>query len=211
MEARVVAIQDEQAERIDAAEKRIEEGVDATWMAFAGLRVVNERMLLADSTAMEAEARATDAVFMANDAMDAVIDTAMRLEDRIDALRVYSPADSELLLFEFDSDVLTPLAAGKLDRVLEKISGWDDYLIEVHGFTDGIGTEKYNVGLSEGRARAAMRYLVASGVPLHRIFVAGLGTANPVSSNATPEGREHNRRAEVRILWANEGVAYAEK
>jgi outer membrane protein OmpA-like peptidoglycan-associated protein len=209
--AEISVEQEQQAERIDGIDRRAEEGVDATWMAFAAIRVVNERALVADRSAMEAEARAVEAVYIAELAMDVANASEIRLDDRIAALHNYTPGAPKILMFEFDSDAVTPESQAKLDGVVEQIGGSPDYLIEVQGFTDGIGPNKYNVMLSEQRAESVMRYLVAKGVPLHRIFMAGLGSENPVSSNTTREGRERNRRVEVRVLWADGPVVSAER
>jgi OOP family OmpA-OmpF porin len=68
--------------------------------------------------------------------------------------------------------------------------------VEVQGFTDSIGTEEYNQGLSERRADAVRNYLVERGVDPKIISSKGYGESNPVASNDTKEGRALNRRVE---------------
>jgi OOP family OmpA-OmpF porin len=68
--------------------------------------------------------------------------------------------------------------------------------VEVQGFTDSIGTEEYNQGLSERRANAVKDYLVERGVNPEKISAKGYGELNPVASNDTKEGRALNRRVE---------------
>ncbi len=65
---------------------------------------------------------------------------------------------------------------------------------EVAGHTDSNGSEQTNQGLSEARARAAMRYLTSKGVPAGSLTAAGYGESQPVADNGTPEGRAQNRR-----------------
>jgi OOP family OmpA-OmpF porin len=66
----------------------------------------------------------------------------------------------------------------------------------VQGFTDSIGTEEYNLGLSQRRADAVRNYLVEKGVDPKIITAKGYGESNPVASNDTKEGRALNRRVE---------------
>ena len=103
-------------------------------------------------------------------------------------------------------------AISKLDDVAGWVSGTQSwYLTELQGYTDSIGTEKYNFGLSERRAESVLRYLVSKGVPLHRISIVRLGKTSPVADNKTAGGREQNRRVEVRVLGSGTGVATANR
>jgi outer membrane protein OmpA-like peptidoglycan-associated protein len=77
----------------------------------------------------------------------------------------------------------------------------------IEGFTD-IGTETYNLGLSQQRADAVRDSLRARGIDTERITAKGYGKQFPVASNKTPAGRQQNRRVEITIL--DEGVS-AEK
>ena len=98
----------------------------------------------------------------------------------------------------------------KLDDVAASVSAAQDgYLIELQGFTDNIGTEKYNLGLSDLRVASVLRYLVSKRVPLHRILLLGLGEVDPVADNHTAAGREQNRRVEIRVLRSSDSAATA--
>jgi outer membrane protein OmpA-like peptidoglycan-associated protein len=72
--------------------------------------------------------------------------------------------------------------------------------IEIAGHADAIGTEEYNLGLSERRARAVAKYLADKGISKDRITAVFFGEANPVGTNDTPAGRKKNRRVEFKIL-----------
>lgn len=71
--------------------------------------------------------------------------------------------------------------------------------VEVTGFTDSTGSVELNQELSENRAEAVRRALVAQGINPQRIVTRGLGPALPVASNNTSGGRQQNRRVEITI------------
>jgi OOP family OmpA-OmpF porin len=72
--------------------------------------------------------------------------------------------------------------------------------VEVAGHTDNVGTDAYNLKLSQGRATAVRDYFVSQGVPSSQLTVKGYGESDPIADNNTDEGRERNRRSELRIL-----------
>ncbi|MEZ5597507.1 MAG: OmpA family protein [Pseudomonadales bacterium] len=77
---------------------------------------------------------------------------------------------------------------------------------EVAGYTDSSGKAGYNKYLSRERAKAVRDALVAAGVDAARITSAGYGEADPVASNATPQGRQQNRRIEIHIKPDGDGA-----
>jgi hypothetical protein len=84
----------------------------------------------------------------------------------------------------------------ELAKSLEK---YPDTELLIVGHTDNVGTEEYNLGLSERRAAAAADYLAFRGVSRDRLQPAGRGESEPVASNDTDQGRTQNRRVEVAI------------
>ncbi|VAW28741.1 hypothetical protein MNBD_BACTEROID06-605, partial [hydrothermal vent metagenome] len=68
------------------------------------------------------------------------------------------------------------------------------------GHTDSVGPEAYNLGLSERRAKAVVKYLTGKAIANNRVEVKWFGEAKPIESNATKEGRMANRRVEFEIL-----------
>ena len=69
--------------------------------------------------------------------------------------------------------------------------------IRPEGDTDPIGTQAYNLGLSESRARSVADTLEREGIEASRIATIGYGKENPITSNDTEEGRAQNRRVEI--------------
>jgi outer membrane protein OmpA-like peptidoglycan-associated protein len=86
---------------------------------------------------------------------------------------------------------------GELADALTKVD--PESKIDVDGFTDSTGSEESNMALSDKRARAVRDLLVSRGVAKDRIASQGFGPAEPVASNASPEGRANNRRVEIVI------------
>ena len=72
-------------------------------------------------------------------------------------------------------------------------------IVEVAGHTDDVGDSGSNESLSERRARTVWAFLIRYGVDESRISYRGYGESQPISDNATPEGRAKNRRVELRI------------
>ena len=102
--------------------------------------------------------------------------------------------------FAFDKATLTPEAKKILDGAAELLDKHERVLVEVAGHTDSIGTEAYNMGLSERRANAVKDYLVSKGVKASRLTAKGYGETQPVASNDTEAGRAENRRVELIVL-----------
>jgi OOP family OmpA-OmpF porin len=102
--------------------------------------------------------------------------------------------------FEFDSDRLTPAAKEILNQVSETLKSYPEVNVEVQGHTDYIGTDAYNLGLSEKRAIAVKNYLTGNGVDGKRLTPVGYGKTRPVDTNETEAGRENNRRVELKVL-----------
>jgi OOP family OmpA-OmpF porin len=99
--------------------------------------------------------------------------------------------------FGFDKAEVTDASKVVLDTAIETIASCKELRVKVDGHTDSIGTEAYNEGLSERRARAVRDYLVSKGVGEGRLTARGLGEMQPIASNDTSDGRARNRRVEL--------------
>jgi OOP family OmpA-OmpF porin len=104
-------------------------------------------------------------------------------------------ADS--LNFAFDSAELSADARRALDAAAAVIRDNPGVQLDLIGHTDSTGSEVYNLGLSERRARAAVAYLVGKGVSADQLRAIGRGEAEPIASNDTDRGRASNRRVEL--------------
>jgi OOP family OmpA-OmpF porin len=101
--------------------------------------------------------------------------------------------------FEFDSAKLRPNAIEILDEAVTVLNRRKDINVDIVGHTCNIGTEQYNQGLSERRAKSVYDYLVSHGIAAERLTSKGMGETQPAHSNATREGRAKNRRVEMQV------------
>lgn len=101
--------------------------------------------------------------------------------------------------FEFDSARLRPDAVVILDEAASVLERRSDISVDVIGHTCSIGTEKYNQGLSERRAKSVYDYFIKKGIASDRLTTQGFGETKPAFSNATREGRAKNRRVELYV------------
>jgi OmpA-OmpF porin, OOP family len=126
------------------------------------------------------------------------------VNNRFENVDNYKLVSDDAILFKFNSAELTDEAMAQLDTAAAKISGMNHYVLEVRGYTDTSGSASTNLSLSRRRADAVVRYLtVVKEMPLHRIHVIGAGSEAPVADNKTRDGREQNRRVEIKLFVAD--------
>jgi outer membrane protein OmpA-like peptidoglycan-associated protein len=143
----------------------------------------------------------------AQDSADAAIAGVNATNQRITALDDYVVQSTMTVNFKVGSSVLSPEAKTNLDQVAQTALTMRGYVIEVTGFASADGDAKTNKVLSQRRAQAVLDYLVEiHNIPLRRISTSyGFGELQAVADNTTREGREKNRRVEVKIL-ASRGI-----
>lgn len=101
--------------------------------------------------------------------------------------------------FVTNGHTLSPGTRRQLSRVAETLKGCRSAQVTVSGYTDNTGNDGINVPLSTDRAKAVADFLVAQGVPASSVTAKGFGSADPVASNATPDGRAQNRRVAITV------------
>jgi OmpA-OmpF porin, OOP family len=103
------------------------------------------------------------------------------------------------IYYDFDSYKLKLEGIEALDKIASALSNQKDFGVQFDGHCDFIGTEEYNLKLSEKRAYSARDYLINKGVSDSRIRILYYGEANPAADNQTGIGRKLNRRVEYNI------------
>jgi len=111
-----------------------------------------------------------------------------------------SGATGDNILFDFNSAALQPQYHAELDKVGGYLRDNPNSYAVLAGFTDSVGSEEYNLGLSHRRAESAAAYLMNNAnVDEDRIVLQWFGKLNPVAGNDTAEGRSMNRRVEIAV------------
>ena len=188
----------ENAERIDAVDKRAQQGITAAQAADTKAGQAQQAAQTAQNAAQAADGKADSA----NQGVQQANNRITTLESRVASINDnYTQSESQTVTFPLNSATLSEQARTTLDKIASDLSSQKmGFMIEVQGYTDATGTEQYNIGLSQRRAEAVERYLVSKNVSLFRVSIVGLGKENPVADNKTSQGRAQNRRVEVRIL-----------
>lgn len=157
---------------------------------------LDEAYRVARSEAREANQQAVQA-----------IEGVDQAQQRISSLDDYEEVQTVAVQFGFDSATLSDEARSQLDDLISAVSNTEGFLLEVTGFASTEGDAEYNRRLSQLRADAVVQYLAENGDISLRRFISpyGFGESRPVAGNESLEGRQQNRRAEVRLL-VNRGL-----
>jgi OmpA-OmpF porin, OOP family len=100
------------------------------------------------------------------------------------------------IYFDFDKSIVKPYSRPILDNVVEYMKKNPEVKMEIQGHTDIMGSEEYNIRLSNARANAVKKYIIAKGISADRLRTKGFGKTRPVAPNKTKSGRAKNRRIE---------------
>jgi outer membrane protein OmpA-like peptidoglycan-associated protein len=112
------------------------------------------------------------------------------------------------VLFDTGQATLKPGADRAVDRLAQFLKDSPGTHLVIEGHTDSVGTDDYNLALSQRRAQAVADTLIARGVSADRVQTKGLGKSYPVASNDTQAGRQQNRRVE--IVFSDETGRFAQ-
>jgi outer membrane protein OmpA-like peptidoglycan-associated protein len=163
----------------------------------------------AEAQAAEAQARAAAANKSADDA-NAVRE---RLRQQLNSVLATSETARGLIvnmsdvLFDTGKYTLKPGTQISLAKVSGILEAYPGLKVQVEGYTDSVGTDKFNQTLSENRAGAVRSFLVQQGVSPDSITSAGFGKNNPVADNGTASGRQQNRRVNMVVSGDAIGVS----
>jgi outer membrane protein OmpA-like peptidoglycan-associated protein len=146
-------------------------------------------------------------------ARDQATQKAGALQSEVDALNA-KPTDRGLVLtlgdvlFDTGKAGLNPGASRNLDRLVQFLTEHEDRRVEIDGYTDSVGTDSFNLDLSQRRADTVKAVLVSRGIDSSRIVSRGYGKEFEVASNSEAGGRQLNRRVEI-VIGGENGAAVA--
>jgi len=107
--------------------------------------------------------------------------------------------------FDFDSAALKSAFTPTLSKVANILQRYPNTIIHVVGHTDSVGSESYNMRLSERRAQSVVDFFLSRGVESARLYALGRGESQPRATNDTEAGRQLNRRVEIYVKPIIEG------
>ena len=126
-----------------------------------------------------------------------LVGTGVQVQEMNGQVRLIMPSN---ITFATDSAVFQTSFNRVLDSVAKVINEFSQTKVQVTGYTDNTGTAAINNKLSAERANSVATYLKLRGVASGRVMAAGLGSSNPIATNATAAGREQNRRVEISLI-----------
>jgi outer membrane protein OmpA-like peptidoglycan-associated protein len=164
----------------------------------------------AQSLANQAQTTADQAGSMAQAAGTVAITNAAAVQivnQRVSDLDDYQTVAEAAIFYPSGQYTLDDSAKADLDKLAALASSTEGYMIEIAGYASKTGTKEANQELSENRASAVANYLRNNGqIPLRRILApAGYGATHPDFENNDPQGRELNRRVDVKLV-VNKGL-----
>lgn len=104
------------------------------------------------------------------------------------------------IFFDFNKATIRNESANELARLIKLLKDNPRVKIELSSHTDNIGSDDYNLKLSDSRSKSVVDYMIGHGIPASRLVAKGYGETQPIESNDTEEGRQNNRRTEFKIL-----------
>ena len=164
----------------DLARARTEKADAATAEAAADLAAAQQARMDAEKRADDAQAKLAEVAKLKEEARGLVITL------------------SGSVVFASNQALILPAAQARLNQVSEALLSTNSLRnLVVEGHTDSIGSEAYNMQLSQRRADSVRSYLISRGYPADKIEASGIGEIRPIASNSNPEGRSNNRRVEI--------------
>ena len=107
----------------------------------------------------------------------------------------------EPIYFDVDQAVIKPEYYKFLLKMIRIVNGHSDLRVQITGHTDSDGSDIYNEDLSKRRAQAIIDYFVQNGIKVDKLNVEFKGEKNPIDTNKTPEGKQHNRRVDFEFIY----------
>lgn len=131
---------------------------------------------------------------------DSTLAEPSKVNIEIKPLEVGVPYRINDIYFSSDSYTLNNSSEVIIDHFIDFLKENPHMKIAIHGHTDNVGDDNYNLALSENRAKAVYQYLIEKGISASRLNYKGFGETKPIASNYTNDGRAKNRRTEFVII-----------
>lgn len=104
------------------------------------------------------------------------------------------------IYFNFNKADVKPAMQMQLTKIAKALAAVPDQTLLIEGHTDSIGSNEYNLSLSESRAQSVQKILLDGGIAAERMEIKGYGESKPIADNDTPSGQAQNRRVEIVLV-----------
>jgi outer membrane protein OmpA-like peptidoglycan-associated protein len=190
------------AQRADAQQDQLRQTSDRTAANAQALEAAGQRLQGLDGrigeVASVADGAKRDAANVASTQKEAEEASRQRFVNR----NRYSPLDQKTIYFDFDKAVLKDEGINELEDVARALKADPNAVIELQGFADPRGSDRYNYQLTRERVDAVTRFFVQRhGIDLRRIYAVGMGKQTPAQGErSTRDSLAKSRRVEIRLL-----------
>jgi outer membrane protein OmpA-like peptidoglycan-associated protein len=210
--ARIEAARHKAQDDAAAAQAQAQQAADQQAAAQAQATAAQQQAEQAQAAAAQARAQQQAAEAAAAQAAQQTADMREKLRQQLNSVLNTQETARGLIvnmsdvLFAFNKYELKPDAQIKLAKISGILLTYPNLKVQVEGYTDNIGSDEYNLKLSQERAMAVQAFLIAQGVQPGNVSSQGYGKADPVADNATNAGRTQNRRVAMVVSGQSIGV-----
>ena len=189
-------------QRVDGTETKLKETSDRTASNTQALEATSQRMQSFDGRLGEVNTLATDAKKDAAQVAAAQKESEAAFNQRFNNRNKYGQVDTKLVYFDFNKADLKDEGINELEEIAKALKADPNAVLELQGFADPRGTDKYNYGLTRDRVDSVVRYLVQRhNIDLRRIYAVGMGKITQASGEkANKDTYAKSRRVEIRLL-----------
>jgi outer membrane protein OmpA-like peptidoglycan-associated protein len=189
-------------QRVDTTESKLRETADRTSSNTQALEAAGQRLQSLDGRVSEVSTLAGDAKKDAAQVAAAQRDAEAAFTQRFKDRNKYAMVETKTIFFDFNKADLKDDGINELEDVAKALKADPNGVLELQGFADQRGTDKYNYQLTRDRVDAVVRYLVQRhNIDLRRIHAVGMGKATLAEGEkANKDTFAKSRRVEIRLL-----------
>jgi outer membrane protein OmpA-like peptidoglycan-associated protein len=190
------------AQRVDTTDTRLKETSDKTQANAQAIDAAGQRIQSLDGRVTEVSTLASDAKKDAAAVATAQRDSEAAFNQRFGNRNKYSMVETKLVYFDFNKSDIRDEGMSELDEIAKALKADPNAVLELQGFADQRGTDRYNYQLTRDRVDSVMRYLVQRhGIDLRRLYAVGMGKATlAAGEKGNKETFAKSRRVELRLL-----------
>jgi outer membrane protein OmpA-like peptidoglycan-associated protein len=189
-------------QRVDTTDTRLKETSDKTQANAQAIDAAGQRIQSLDGRVTEVGTLASDAKKDAAAVATAQRDSEAAFNQRFGNRNKYSMVETKLVYFDFNKSDIRDEGMSELDEIAKALKADPNAVLELQGFADQRGTDRYNYQLTRDRVDSVMRYLVQRhGIDLRRLYAVGMGKARlAAGEKGNKETFAKSRRVELRLL-----------